>query len=189
MSDERVSDAVQSLWQSQPAAGGAMTLDELRYRAGELERRIRRRNRREYFGAAIVLPAFSWIAWIAPSPLARAGAVEILAATIFVVHHLSRHGATRIMPADMGRTGSLEFHRRELERQRDLLLGVWKWYVLPFAPGLILIYLAALLGRPEHAWRALVPFGATVVFGVFVGVLNHRAAMRIQAMIATLERG
>ena len=188
MSDQPVPESLQRLWQQQPVERGSISLDELRQRARYLERRVGRRNRREYIASVVVLFMFGAIAWKAPSPLARAGAVVTLAATAFIVFHLSRYGTARTMPADLGLTGCLQFHRRELERQRDLLRGVWKWYLLPFAPGLILMYLGPVLDHPERAWRALVPVTVTVAFFVLLAELNRRAAMKIQAAIDTLER-
>ena len=188
MSDGRVSGDAQSLWQGQAVTGAAMTVDELQQRARYLERRVERRNLREYIAAVVVLFMFGAIAWKAPLPLIRAGAVLTRAATAFIVFHLSRYGTARIMPADLGLTGCLQFHRRELERQRDLLRGAWKWYLLPFMPGLILMCLAPVLAHPEHPWRAFWPFAGTLVFVVFVGELNRRAAIKIQTIIETLER-
>jgi hypothetical protein len=187
MSDPHVPADPQSLWQGQPAAGHTMSLDELRSHSRRLERRIGRRNLREYIAAAFVVPAFAWAAWAAPLPVMRVGSVLVVVATIFVVYHLHRHGAAWTMPADMGLTDCLAFLRGELERQRDLLRGVWKWYLLPFAPGMILIYLGPVLARPDLASRAVWPAAATLVFFVFIGELNRRVAKKIQAKIDALE--
>jgi hypothetical protein len=92
------------------------------------------------------------------------------------------------MPADMGLTNCLQFHRGELERQRDLLQGVWKWYLGPMIPGVILFYLGPVLAQPERASRALWPFAATVVFFVLIGELNRHVARKFQARIDALER-
>jgi hypothetical protein len=188
MSDGPVPERLQSLWQDQPVARVTMSLDELRQRARYLERRVDRRNLREYIASVIMLFMFGAIAWKVPLPMVRASAGLTLAATAFIVYHLSRHGTARTMPADLGLTGCVQFHRRELERQRDLLRGAWKWYLLPFMPGLILMYLGPVLAHPEHPWRAFWPFAGTIVFFVFVGELNRRAAIKIQAAIDMLER-
>ena len=188
MSDDRVPADVQNLWQGQPVTGGTMSLDELRRRSRYVERRVGRRNLREYIGAVVVLFWFGWVAWIAPSPMIRVAAVLILAATIFVVYHLRRYGTAKPMPADLALTGCLQFYRGELERQRDLLRGAWKWYVLPFAPGLMLIYLGQLMAHPGRASRALWPAAATVLFMVAVSELNRHVAKKIQVKIDELER-
>jgi hypothetical protein len=188
MSEERAPDLVQSLWQDQPAAPITISIDELREHSRRLTRRVNRRNLREYAAAVVAAIAFVPTAWFAPLRLMRIGSVLSLAAVTFVVYHLHRYGAAQTLPAEMALTSGLAFLRRELERQRDLLRGVWKTYLLPMAPGLILMYLAPVLAHPERAWRAFWPFAATVVFFVFVGELNRRVAKKIQARIDSLER-
>lgn len=188
MSDERVPDHLQSLWQDQPAQGRAMSSDELRHRSQRLTRIVSRRNLREYVAAAVVAIVFGYMAWKAPLPLMRVAGVVSVAAVIFIVYHLYRHGTARAMPADMGLASCLAFHRGELERQRDLLRGVWKWYLLPLVPGLILVCLATLLAHPEQASRAFWPAAGSLVLFVLIGELNRHAAKRIQARIDALER-
>ena len=94
------------------------------------------------------------------------------------------------MPADMALTSCLAFHRGELERQRDLLRGVWKWYLLPLVPGMILFCLGPVMARPEKASLAVAVSIAAgnLAFFVFIGELNRRAANKIQGRIDALER-
>jgi hypothetical protein len=188
MSDERVSDRLQRLWQDQPAQGRAMSVDELRDRSQRLTRIIRRRNLREYAAAAVAIVVFGYMAWKAPLPMMRAAAVVSVAAVIFVVYHLHRHSAARAMAADMALTSCLAFHRGELERQRDLLRGVWKWYLGPMIPGLILFSLGPVLAHPEHASRALSIFAGSLGLFALIGEANRYAANRLQARIDALER-
>ena len=95
-----------------------------------------------------------------PLPSLRAAGVVSVAAVIFIVYHLHRYGSARVMPAEMGLTNCLQFHRGELERQRDLLRSVWKWYLAPLVPGMTLVCLGSVLARPEHALpRAVGPGG------------------------------
>lgn len=188
MSGEPMPARVQSLWQDQPAESGAMSVDELRRRSRRLTRIVSRRNLREYVAAAVVVVAFGFMAWKAPLPLMRVADVLSVAGMIFVVYHLHRHGAARAMPADMGLTSCLQFHRGELERQRDLLRGVWKWYLAPLVPGMILVYLAAALAHPEHASRAVWGLGGSLVLFVLIGELNRRVAEKLQLRIDALEK-
>ncbi len=188
MSDERVPDHLQSLWQDQPAQASAMSFDELRQLSRQLTRRVRRRNLREYVAAVIVALTFGPMAWFAPLPMTRIASVLALAAVMFVVYHLHRYGAAQVMPAEMALTSCLVFYRRELERQRDLLRSVWKWALLPLVPGMILMYLGPLQAHPEHASRAVLGLGGTLVFFVLIGELNRRVAKKIQIRIDALEK-
>jgi len=188
MSNERVPDHLQRLWQDQPARGRVMSIDELRYRSRRLTRIVSRRSLREYVAGAMVVVACGYLAWTAPLPLVRAGAVLSIAGVIFIVYYLHRHGAARTMPEEMALTTCLQFHRGELERQRDLLRGVWKWYLAPLLPGLILFYLGPILAHPERAPRGLWLLALSLAFFVLIGELNRYAAKRLQARIDALER-
>ena len=188
MSDEHVPDRLQSLWQGQPGESGPMSVDQLRRRSRRLTRIVGLRNLLEYVTGAFLVIALGRMAWAAPFPLIRAGFVLSVAAVIFVLYHLYRHGSARAVPADMGLRSCLQFHRGELERQRDLLRGVWYWYLSPLMPGLILVYLRAILAHPEHAWRAALGLAGTLVLYWFIGDANRHAAKRLQARIDALER-
>jgi hypothetical protein len=96
-------------------------------------------------------------------------------------------GTARTLPSDLALTSALEFHRVELEKQRDLLRSVWWWYLLPFAPGILVLEIGQALARPERTSRIIV-FGI-VMFLLAVGVyaLNWRAAARMQRRIDRLK--
>jgi hypothetical protein len=188
MSDERVPGRLQSLWQDQPLESRAISLDELRHRSQRLTRIVSRRNLREYVAGALAVVVCGYLAWKVPLPLMRVGFVMSVPAVIFIVYHLHRFGSAQAMPSEMGLTSCLQFHRGELQRQRDLLRGVWKWYLLPLMPSLILVCLAPALARPEQAWRAVWVFGGNLVVFALIGEANRYAAKRLQARIDALER-
>jgi hypothetical protein len=72
---------LQALWQSQPSSGRIISLDEIQQHAHRLERRVARRNLREYVAAVIVVAAYGWGMWLIPSLMIRVGAVLIIVAT------------------------------------------------------------------------------------------------------------
>lgn len=188
MNDQHVPGHLQRLWQGQPAQGSVMSLDQLRHRSRRLARMVSLRNLLEYVTGAFLVIGFGWMAWTVPSSLMRVGAVLNVAAVIFVVHHLHRHGSARAMPADLGLTSCLQFHRGELERQRDLLRGAWKWYLAPLMPGLILIHLGTMVAHPERASRAVLGLAGTLVLYWLIAGANRDAAKKIQGRIDALER-
>jgi hypothetical protein len=188
MSDERMPAHLQSLWQDQPVESVPMSPDELRNRSRRLSRVVSRRNLREYVAGAAVMILCGYLAWKAPLlPLMRAGFALSVPSVIVIIYHLHRYGAVMTMPEEMGLTGCLQFHRGELERQRDLLNNVWKWYLLPLMPGLILVCLAPALARPETAWRALGLYVGIMVLFWWIVEANRYAAKRLQARIDALE--
>jgi hypothetical protein len=165
------------IWQDQPVEGATLPLEEIRRRAGKFERRVRNRNRREYIAAVFVLCAFTFYFFRFTDPLVRVGSLVTIAGTIYVVAQLYRRSTPATLPSEFGLTGSVEFYRKELVKQRDLLQSVWSWYLAPFVPGLLLF---------SHG---KIPFLAmnAIVFGL-VWWLNRRGAARLTRQIEELER-
>ena len=173
----------QGLWQRQPVEVVRLSVEELQQRALRFQKRIRWRNAREYAGAAIALPlliaqALHNHGWYFASTLC------LMAGLVYVVVQLWRLGA-REAPADGGTRGWLHYHRCELERQRDALRTVWKWYLMPFVPGFAVLMVAvSLSGR--FLWA--MTFG---LFSAFIGVsvwrLNAWAANRLDKKIEELN--
>ena len=184
--DQRPRD-VKDLWQGQPADGTRVPLDELRRRSRRLERLVGWRNLREYIGAVVVVVGFGRVAWFAETPLIRAGACLWVAAAVFVAYHLHRWGSAQPMPEQMALTGCLQFHRSALERQRDLLRSVWKWYLLPCLPGLLVFNIGLALAHPERLSALITTAALVAPLTVVIVLLNTRGANRIQARIDALE--
>src|SRR5713226_3212172 len=66
MTDSPPDGTLQALWQSQPSSERAMSIEEVREQARRLERRVARRNRREYIAAVVVVFGYGWILWRVP---------------------------------------------------------------------------------------------------------------------------
>lgn len=195
MNDNLSHSELGALWQSQPTEPPRMSPEELRSRMHRFERRIFWRNLREYTAGVIVLIVFGYYEWLFPALLQRIGSTLTIAGTLYVMYQLHRRASARISPADAGMKSCLEYHRQELERQRDALRAVWSWYLLPFVPGMA-VFLA---GMMVNQWRAhqglLVPtlagFGllALIMAAVFFAVwkLNQWSAKKLQIQIDELD--
>ena len=165
-----------------------MTLDDIRIRAQKMERTVGWRNLREYAGALFVVVAFSVIAWREANVVVIGGSGLAVLGTLYVVYHLRKWGTARPMPTDLAVTDCLKFHRAELVRQRDLLRGVWTWYLLPLVPGAAVIIVGRAIERPDRRLLALgvAVFVAATFFGI--GKLNERVARKLQRRIDTLDQ-
>lgn len=185
-----------SLWQSMPTEPVGITVNDMRMRAAVFEGRIRRRNRIEYVACIIVAAIFSWYATFESRtilwPIAN---IMLVLATIYVAYSLHRKGTAGATP-DGGTVASLiEFHRHELVRQRNALSTVWRWYLLPFTPGLILWFIAMWVGRGAEARNptafaialALTFVLCASVFAM-IWLANLLGAARLQRMIDELDR-
>ncbi|MCX6543204.1 MAG: hypothetical protein NTV05_02180 [Acidobacteria bacterium] len=186
------------VWKSQPAERIAISLADIRRHARKLETRVFWRNVREYVACALVVACFGYYTSVFHSTLIRAGCGLVIVGALFVVFTLHKKGAAQTVPAELAFRTCVSFHRKELERQRDLLRSVWAWYLLPFVPGMIvfLLGLCALTMQqphtPEHARTIVIVFaltaaGCALVF-VGIGRLNQWAARRLQHEIDTLNQ-
>jgi hypothetical protein len=184
MPNEFPPDDIRNVWQNQPVENAPMPLEEIQRRARRFEKRIDLRNLREYAGAALGIAAYTFYFFFFHSLVIRAGSVLVIAGALYVVVQLHRRASSGSLPEDLGVAASIEFHRRELVRQRDMLRSVWRWYVGPIIPGLVVFTIGLL---PHRA-------GALAVGALFLALgsggviwLNRRAAERLDRQIAELD--
>lgn len=187
MSDPR------SIWAADDAHLPPLSPAALRARAGEFHRRVQRRNRREYVAAAPLVPLFAWIGWMSGDTLMRIACIVLIAGIAIVVWNLSRRGAQPMPEAEALAIPAFAFHRAQLARQRDALRNVWRWYLAPFVPGVVLflaaLYHAMRVHQSAAAALAAIAVPAAVLIAVFVGIhlLNRSAARRLDREIAALD--
>jgi hypothetical protein len=199
--DNQLDDQLRELWQAQQLEGKKMSLEEIRDNVRTFEKKIRGRNMLEYIAAGIVLLSFG-IQMFQPTPpnfMTRIGAGLTVLATIYVVYTLRTRGSVKNIPDTMGRASFIEFYRSSLESQRDLLHNVWRWYLLPFAPGMVAMLVSFAIRDglilnptpfPEQLRNGLFLLlfsGVLVLFFFLVAAVNRRAARKLQSEIDALE--
>ena len=184
MPNEPLPDDIRNVWQNQPVENKPMPLEEIRRKAQQFEKRIQRRNLREYVAGAAGIVIFTVYLFIFPNPVARTGSALVIAGMLCVLLQIYKRATPGTLPADLALTAALQFHRRELVRQRDLLRTVWLWYIGPFVPGIVVFGMGV---SPRHGAGSL--WNAVPVLCVFGGVMwaNHRAAARLGRRIAELD--
>ncbi len=188
-------DPLQTIWQSQSHEGFSMSLTDIHARAEHFQARIRTRNWIEYVAGALVVACFAWLALTVPEPIVQTGAVLTACGALYVCWQLHRIGraATRA-EKNAGAQSWATFHRGELSRQRDALRTVWRWYLAPFAPGM-LVFLAgvsftAANPAPLPARLGVFVAGITIMAALFAAIawLNAQAVKRLDAELAALDR-
>lgn len=176
---------LRTAWASQTVEVQRFSVDELAAGATALERALRWRNRREYLAGALAIVLFGAAAWVAKDPLGRIGAGLVALGVVVVLATLSRRGSAGPIPDG---AACLAWRRELLARQRDLLQGVWRWYLGPLVPGLLVMLLSGLIRAEGPAdiavWAGTVLLGACT-FG-WLGRLNRQAARHLQAELAAL---
>lgn len=167
-------DDVRALWQAQPAPPLALSAAEIAARAAKFHGVIAARNRREWLACVFVGLFFTYAAIAAHELLLRvAYALTVVGAT-YVAWYMRRHAVPGARP---GARPCLDYYRGELERQRDLLRGIWRWYLGPLMPGLVVATIAA---------PSVLQVGSFVVVFGGVGWLNQLAAAELQRDIEAL---
>ena len=181
-------DEFRDLWQNQEVEQVKISTEELRAKASKFQKRIRWRNVREYVAGWIVVVWFGFQAVRATTVIPRISFGLIVAGALYIVWYMHTRGQARGLPPDMGRETCVEFHRRELERQRDLLRDIWKWYLGPLLPGLALLVIWQIVHvRPERRWYSVTYGVLCAVLFWGVGLLNRRAARRLDRQIDELK--
>jgi hypothetical protein len=194
MSEESNQDCrMKELWQSQKTEGVRMSIEQVQASAGKMQRKIEFRNAREYVAAFLVVVFFGYEFSRAPDLLVRAGFALLIAGMCYLVWHLSLKGSWRPLPKDAGLSSCIEFKRRELERQRELVSSVWRWYLGPLIPGMAMLLVGFFRANPGHLKHPsfiVVPeaiFFAVICFAV--AKLNRDAARKLQQQIDELDEG
>jgi hypothetical protein len=165
----------------------------LRRAAERLRRRVWRRNLTEWGAALVLLPLCAYRLWNEPRPLTRLGMLAIAAAAVQVSATLYRRGRVGRLPETATTAEFSRAHVTALEGQAQLLDSTWRWYLLPFVPGITLSYadgVRAALARSGGSARIWVALLASWVLTwlVFYGIgrLNRRAARDLRREIAAL---
>jgi hypothetical protein len=181
---------LKKLWKDQSAPSVTLSADDLRKEASVFQRRIGRRNLREYLAALFVVAGFARYFWVFPFPLMRIGSGLIILGTLVVVDQLRRRASRRPMPGENVGIPCLEFHRRELVRQRDALSKVWLWYIGPFVPGLVVFRwgVETELNASGPFFQGLLANLVLVAVLLCVAGLNLFVARVLQRRIDTLDR-
>ena len=191
MPDELLPDDPVQLWQTQSLEETSMSLEEIREKAVRFERRIRWRNLRETMVALVLIPLFCFFFYWCPAPSQRIGSGLTIAGLVFLIWYMKRNAGAEAVPAGAGFANYVAFHRRELERQRDLLRRVWFWYLGPLLPGILVFNFGVIAPKVRHPadWLRALPFLVILAFWFWATArMNHRAADRLQRDIDELDR-
>ena len=143
MPNEPLPDDIRDVWQNQPVENTSVPLEEIRRKARQFEKRISRRNVREYVGAALAIAAFTFYIFQVSQPDdPRRFGPDHRRNDLYRDPNTQR-AAPGSLPVDAPLTASIAFHRGELVRQRDLLRSVVWWYIGPIIPGLVVFFFGA----------------------------------------------
>lgn len=186
-------DPFQTVWANQPKESFTMSIADIRARSMKLQSTVQRRNLLEYVVGGVLIVVFGAAAIFVPTTLAKLGCGLTAAGVAYVMWQL--HALASAAAGDeMAATQNwVQFYRRELVRQRDALAGIWRWYLGPLVPGMVVFWLSvgarATASDPVWPW-VITAAGLAFCAFVFGGIaaLNQRAAAQLQAEIDTLDQ-
>lgn len=186
-------DRIQAAWANQPKETFTMSIEEIRTRSIKLQSTVQSRNLLEYAVGAVLIVALGIAAFVVPTPLAKLACVLNVAGVAYVMwqmHVMARAASRNEMAVTQNWS---QFYREELVRQRDALAGIWRWYLGPLVPGMVVFWLSvgmkASASDPVWPW-VTATVGLAIGGIIFVGIasLNKRAAAGLQAEIDLLDQ-
>src|ERR1039457_5375304 len=101
MPNEPLPDDIRNVWQNQPLENKPMALEEIRRKAQQFEKRISRRNLREYLGGALGIAIFTFDLFKFPSPMARTGSLLIIAGIVVIMIQIYKRASPGKVPVDL----------------------------------------------------------------------------------------
>ena len=166
-----------------------MSVDEIRRRAEEFQKKIYWRNARNYVAALVGVVGSGYLFWYTSDALTRVGDGLMIAGFLFLVWDRFRRGSAQPLPANLGLASGFEFYRRELERQRDFLRRGWSSCVGVMIPGFAVLTLASARTNPNHLRHIglSLALGLFVLVSVLAWVGNQQAARKLQSGIDELN--
>lgn len=175
-----MSDEIQALWAEQTTIPLEVDMTRMQQDAERFERGVRRRNAVEIGAGAIVALVFAAYAVLFDHPVARLGAIGVVAGVGVVAAVTLRFGREApLPPADHATTTFLASYRAALLRQARLLAWVPAWYVAPLlVPAAVFAVGVRAAGLGEGSLAA--HLGIIGAVGVGVSALNLVAARRLR---------
>jgi hypothetical protein len=192
MTNESSPNDMRNVWQNQKPEGIRMSAEEIRRKAVKFERKVFRENALNYFlglvGVAFVSFCFVWHGY---NVLFRLGGGLAVAALLYMVWQTHKRSPFRRVPAEMGIVSCLEFHRKELERRRDLHRSAWRWGLGPAIPGAVVLIIGMARINPSHArhlgWALAVVITISVLIFIYGWRQSAGCARKLQHQIDELD--
>jgi amino acid transporter len=184
-------DPVKQAWQASVEIAGAPPLDEVRKGANKFYRYVKWRNRVEYAACVVVIAIFTYYIFWLPHILHKIGSALVVAAAIYTPWQLHRR-ASAVPPEMAGAMPIYAFLRSQFVRQRDALRGIFGWYILPFLPGVALVFLGHGADPEMNAagpapWVRWLAFAGIFSMIGFIWWLNQLGARRLQQRIDEID--
>lgn len=192
MTNESSPNDMRNVWQNQKPEGIRMSAEEIRRKAIKFQRKVFWENALNYFLLLVGVAFVSFcLVWRGYNVLLRLGFGLIVVALLYMVWQTHKRSSFRRVPADIGIVSCLEFHRKELERRRDLYRSVWRWCFGPAIPGCVVLMVGMARINPSHARRLGWALAVVITISVLIFIYGWRqsqgCARNLQGQIDELD--
>jgi len=176
---------LRNAWQETAGRGSSCLIGPASTNA--LNRRARMRNLREYTAALIAGVIFAAYALVLDEPLLKIGSMALVGGLVAVIWNLQHRASARQTDSAEIAGPCLAYLRADLTRQRDALRSVWKWYLLPLAPGMIIFLVGLAVAVPAGVAVASALGLGQALLAWYVIRLNMAAADRLDRELRALD--
>jgi hypothetical protein len=183
----------QALWQGQSTEKITMTPQEIRNRIERLARKTRRQSYGGYAVCLLVVISCFWWLTLFDDRLQQIGSLLTIAGIAFMAwqfrSNLRGQSWAGGSAASLGMTSALDFHRRQLTRQRDFHRGRRFWLrMLLFVPGPVLFLIGFAEAHPEVARTIRIEAVVFALLLIAAVPLNLGLASRYQRQLDEIDR-
>jgi hypothetical protein len=192
MRDDLRENSIKTIWLKQPTETPTMTSKLIEQRSRELRAKTRRKLIGTAAGplAAGIFYAYSMKEFAGLRQVLQLPFAFALAWSFGGLYFLNRGMWSGVMPGDAGLSTGLEFCRREIERQRDLVRRVLLWSFGPvmLAIGTFIVALAMVSTSERGIFPNGLPFLTLVVVWIVSWfVIRFREQRKLQREIDELN--
>lgn len=190
MPDDHPNENAKTVWQNQPTEAPIMTLETIRQKVSE----SRSKTRRALFGSVatvLIVVAISVFGMQHGSSTGIRILFAIAIAWVLAGQSLLHRGMwLASLPADATLSTGLEFYRREVERQQEVVRRVLQWSFGPviLSIGTLIVVLVEMAKGQSLPIRAVMPFA--MLFGIWIVaffVLRSREQRKLRLEIDALS--
>ncbi len=179
---------VKDIWQNQSVEGTTMSLEEIKKKTGQLQKKMRQRSVVVGLVLLFMIAVCARLLFKAGNLMEDIGPALLLIGTGYVGYQLLliRKKSAGVIREDEPLASAM-FYRTELERQRDFHSGLWLWSRLVIVvPGAVVLLIGSAIEHPERIHP--IRLAAAVAFGVLMVTRQLRLSRKYQREIDVLDR-
>lgn len=160
-----------------------MSLDDIRRKARDLDRKHRVRTLVMGVSGVVNIGSMLAIMWLLPRY--RVVAAIVLVTAVFIVYQFVRRRPLRIPADSLATSACVDFYRASLTHTRDQARALFSWFLVPAVVGQLALMAGFVMEPPDVPHRVVLmvlPFWLVLDLGLFwfAWKKNQREEHRVQ---------